>query len=234
MSLLFLDEPTSGLDSFAAALLVDNVSRIVKERNLACFMTVHQPSWAIFTKLDRVILLARGAVYYDGPPRDTIPYFRTLGFEVPEGSNPADYFIGIAENKERDNEGEKRVMMLLDKWSEHVAVEGMTGPSDPSLRTLQGEGGDEGGKARETMRSKEKHLWPTPWWEEFGLLFVRWFREAVSCHLESGEMLMIRYGTSRLCMGQLGRRSCCSSSLVSCLIYTQVRLLIPRLRFLSS
>ena len=98
MSLLFLDEPTSGLDSFAAALLVDNVSRIVKERNLACFMTVHQPSWAIFTKLDRVILLARGAVYYDGPPRDTIPYFRTLGFEVPEGSNPADYFIGIAEN----------------------------------------------------------------------------------------------------------------------------------------
>ena len=176
MSLLFLDEPTSGLDSFAASLLVTNVSRIVKERNLACFMTVHQPSWSIFTTLDRVILLARGAVYYDGPPRDTIEYFSKLGFAVPEGSNPADYFIGIAENKERDAEGEKRVRMLLDKWREHAAAHDLA-RGDPSQRTLRGD--EEGGKARDTMKSKEKHLWPTPWWEEFGLLFVRWFREAV-------------------------------------------------------
>jgi ABC-type multidrug transport system ATPase subunit len=186
VSLLFLDEPTSGLDSFAASLLVDNVSRIVKERNLACFMTVHQPSWAIFCKLDRVILLARGSVYYDGPPRDTIPYFSQRGFDVPEGSNPADYFIGIAENKERDAEGEKRVNSLIERWAEHVRSRGIEDRSEASLRTLHGDAqgqGADGDKARRTMKSKEKHLWPTPWWEEFGLLFVRWFREAVSCRL---------------------------------------------------
>ena len=191
MSLLFLDEPTSGLDSFAASLLVDNVSRIVKERNLACLMTVHQPSWAIFCKLDRVILLARGSVYYDGPPRDTVAYFASLGYDVPEGVNPADHFIGIAENKERDAEGEKRVMSLIEHWAEHVRARGVQGMSDSSLRTLQGDGpvgGDSGDKARETMQSREKHLWPTPWWEEFGLLFVRWYREAVRVCSHRGDV----------------------------------------------
>lgn len=113
--MLFLDEPSSGLDAFAAQSLIENIARIVKDRQIACLMTIHQPSWAMFTRVDRVILLAKGAVYYDGPPRGTIPWFQKLPYEVPEGVNPADHFISIAE---------KDAEILLSSWkSEPPKVE---------------------------------------------------------------------------------------------------------------
>lgn len=155
--MLFLDEPTSGLDSYAANLLVTNVSQIVKDRQLSCLMTVHQPSWAMFTQLDRVILLAKGRVYYDGPPRETIPWFKQLGYEVPEGVNPADHFISIAEGKAHDG---NTVDHLLKSWGEKAGV----------VDTIQYDSGD--------VVAKEQY--PTTAIKEFGILLVRWWREMVS------------------------------------------------------
>lgn len=190
VSLLFLDEPTSGLDAFAANLLVRNVSEVVKTRNIACLMTIHQPSWNVFCALDRVILLAKGAVFYDGPPRDTIPWFESLGYTVPEGTNPADHFISIAENAEKNEEGERRVQALLDAWAEHLRERG-AGTSQDTLRA-DSQAGEMGMSDKERHARGEKELqkqrdrreirtsWPLPWYKEFYLLFTRAFLEIVS------------------------------------------------------
>jgi hypothetical protein len=147
-------------------------------------MTIHQPSWNIFCRLDRVILLARGGVYFDGLPRDTIPWFETLGYTVPEGTNPADYFISIAENFERTDEGARRVEQLVGRWRERSAAkavndnvnsEGTLVGSESQSRSAKGTG------TRSKRHSQRfKHNWPTPWIFEFQVLLRRAFLDMVS------------------------------------------------------
>ncbi|CBQ68861.1 related to ATP-binding cassette, sub-family G, member 2 (N-terminal fragment), partial [Sporisorium reilianum SRZ2] len=116
VSVLLLDEPTSGLDAFAALNLVKNLKEITRERDLYTLMTIHQPSWNIFKHFDKVILLTRGQVYYSGPPTLAPAWFASLDHNVPEGVNPADYYITIAENYEKTNAAERRVRGLLSSW----------------------------------------------------------------------------------------------------------------------
>lgn len=190
VSLLFLDEPTSGLDAFAANLLVRNVSEVVKTRNIACLMTIHQPSWNVFCTLDRVILLAKGAVFYDGPPRNTIAWFESLGYTVPEGTNPADHFISLAENAEKNEEGDRRIQALLDAWAEHIREKGAStsqdtlradspqgAPAGMSDKEQRERGAEEMRKQRE--RREVRTSWPLPWYKEFYLLTTRAFLEIV-------------------------------------------------------
>lgn len=118
VSVLLLDEPTSGLDAFAALNLVKNLKEITRERDLYTLMTIHQPSWNIFKHFDKVILLTRGQVYYSGPPALAPEWFSSLHHDVPEGVNPADYYITIAENYEKTNAAERRVRGLLSSWRE--------------------------------------------------------------------------------------------------------------------
>jgi ABC-type multidrug transport system ATPase subunit len=151
--MLFLDEPTSGLDSFAATLLINTVHQIVKERQISCLMTIHQPSWAMFTKLDRVILLAKDGVYYDGPPREAVQWFECLGFKVPEGVNPADYFISIAETE--------AVSVLSASWKSR--------DKDGSSSSLEGS----------TVSITSRVAYPTTLVKEFSILYARWWRETV-------------------------------------------------------
>jgi len=172
--MLFLDEPTSGLDAYAAMLLVDNVSRITKDRNLATLMTVHQPSWAMFTQLDRVILMAKGGVYYEGPPREAVTWFKGLGYDVPEGVNPADHFISIAEDE--GSEGSKeRVKHLLDSWTEEKRE------STSSLLSRPGVSDKEADGTKAKKRSRQRY--PTTAAKEFGILLTRWWWEQVSFFL---------------------------------------------------
>lgn len=163
--MLFLDEPTSGLDAFAAETLVFNVAQVVKERNIGCLMTVHQPSWSVFCKLDTVILLAKGGVFYQGSPRDAISWFEELGYVVPEGVNPADYFITLAENADRDEAGKQRVQALIDAWSSFAGRTSQAS-SERSISFVKGK--------------RARHNWPVPWFKEFGVVYWRWVREGVS------------------------------------------------------
>mmetsp|Transcript_10620 Transcript_10620/g.23579 ORF Transcript_10620/g.23579 Transcript_10620/m.23579 type:complete len:1489 (+) Transcript_10620:283-4749(+) len=64
-SILFLDEPTSGLDARAAMIVMRGLKRIAKSGRAVC-ATIHQPSIAIFSDFDRLLLLKRGGevVFY--------------------------------------------------------------------------------------------------------------------------------------------------------------------------
>jgi energy-coupling factor transporter ATP-binding protein EcfA2 len=64
---LFLDEPTSGLDT-RAAVIIANVMRDICRRGVTVVATIHQPSAAIFSMFDDLMLLKRGGfLVYAGP-----------------------------------------------------------------------------------------------------------------------------------------------------------------------
>ncbi|EAR86501.1 ABC-2 family transporter protein (macronuclear) [Tetrahymena thermophila SB210] len=102
---IFLDEPTSGLDSFTAYNVVDVLQQYAKEQNKTIICTIHQPSSEIFQKFDRLILLVDGKFIYQGPRSKVIKHFGSFGFQCPQLSNPADYFMSImhAESEENRN-----------------------------------------------------------------------------------------------------------------------------------
>ena len=58
-SIVFLDEPTSGLDARAAAIVMRGLKRIALTGRAVC-ATIHQPSNAIFSSFDTLLLLKRG------------------------------------------------------------------------------------------------------------------------------------------------------------------------------
>ncbi|KAL4512253.1 hypothetical protein ABPG72_005255 [Tetrahymena utriculariae] len=100
---IFLDEPTSGLDSLTAYNVVDVLQHYAKLQNKTIICTIHQPSSEIFMKFDRLILLVDGKFIYQGPKDKVIQYFASFGFQCPQLSNPADYFMSIMHGESQKN-----------------------------------------------------------------------------------------------------------------------------------
>lgn len=75
---LFLDEPTTGLDSTTAATVIACLRRIA-DTGRTVIATIHQPSDAIFSAFDDLILLAPGGFHaYAGPREGVLPHLRSV------------------------------------------------------------------------------------------------------------------------------------------------------------
>lgn len=105
-SVLFLDEPTSGLDSYTAELILD-LLLTEADKGRTVISTLHQPSYSMFKKFTRLILMFEGKIVYSGPPKKSSKYFGALGFETPRHVNPADYFMRLLHVKSRENKTEE-------------------------------------------------------------------------------------------------------------------------------
>jgi len=96
-SLLYLDEPTSGLDAVSTMSLVRLMSKLASD-GVTVIATIHQPSAAAFFTFDRLLLLHRGAICYQGPVtlgEQPVAFFETAGFPNPPLANPADYMFEV-------------------------------------------------------------------------------------------------------------------------------------------
>lgn len=95
-TLVFLDEPTSGLDSFSAMQVIKVLKKIA---NAGCsvLFTIHQPSSEVFNSFDRLILLNKGMVMYQGPTQLVPDFFAHHNHPVPKNYNPADWIMEIAQ-----------------------------------------------------------------------------------------------------------------------------------------
>lgn len=117
-SMLFLDEPTSGLDA-SSALTIAHIVRALSSKGRTVVLTIHQPSavrsrqsriaiaqfdvQAILTCFTNVLFLSAGEVIYYGPPTKLVAYMQSVGYELPDGANPADSMLELISDKSRDN-----------------------------------------------------------------------------------------------------------------------------------
>jgi len=86
------DEPTTGLDSSQAEKVVKLISTLAKERNVPSICTLHQPKSSIWRTLDQIILLAPGGkMCYAGERKNATAYFKHIGYECPQDTNPAEF-----------------------------------------------------------------------------------------------------------------------------------------------
>ena len=93
-SLIFLDEPTTGLDSYTATQVMTLLSKLAQSGR-TIIQTIHQPNSDIFDKFDRLMLLAQGKTLFFNHANLAVDYFSKIGFQTPQLSNPADYFMSI-------------------------------------------------------------------------------------------------------------------------------------------
>jgi ABC-type multidrug transport system ATPase subunit len=70
-----LDEPTSGLDSFTSLRLVRTLHNLAREKGKTIVATIHQPSSAAFSYIDKLFLMAEGKIIYQGRAKKAQDYF---------------------------------------------------------------------------------------------------------------------------------------------------------------
>lgn len=59
-------------------------------------VVVHQPRYSVFTLFHEVLFLGKqGRTVFLGPANAAVPYFTSLGFELPPNENPADFCLDI-------------------------------------------------------------------------------------------------------------------------------------------
>jgi ABC-type glutathione transport system ATPase component len=97
--MVFLDEPTSGLDSYSAVQLCQVLKKVANAGSSVLF-TIHQPASEIFRSFDRLILMNKGRVMYQGSVEGVPRYFEERGQPVPPNYNPGDWIMNVAQSTE--------------------------------------------------------------------------------------------------------------------------------------
>ena len=95
LSFRFDAEPTSGLDSFSAMQVIKVLKKIA-HAGCSVLFTIHQPSSDVFNSFDRLILLNKGMVMYQGPVSEVPGYFAKHNHPLPPMFNPADWIMDVA------------------------------------------------------------------------------------------------------------------------------------------
>jgi ABC-type multidrug transport system ATPase subunit len=122
-TLFLADEPSSGLDSTMSKKVVGLIKKLVRQRNMPCLVSLHQPQSSIFKMLDSLILLGPGGyVCYHGKASEAVSYFARLGFPCPEQTNPAEFLLDLvsvdSEDAEQGSEDELRISRLATSFDE--------------------------------------------------------------------------------------------------------------------
>ena len=79
------------MDIFDTFFLVEYL-RQWAERGRIVILTIHPPTYEVFTMLSRVALISSGRLMYSGRRREMLPYFAFIDFPCPAYKNPSDYY----------------------------------------------------------------------------------------------------------------------------------------------
>jgi hypothetical protein len=116
--ILFLDEPTSGLDSASSFEVMSFVRDMAKKHRFLVIASIHQPSTTTFELFDKLMLLSRGKVAYNGPVARLKEYFAGLGYNLPMYMNPAEFVIDLISTdfSQDDAKSTQRLDNLHASW----------------------------------------------------------------------------------------------------------------------
>ncbi len=78
-SIVFCDEPTTGLDSAMAHGVVKVLKTLSKQGRTVIF-TIHQPSSEVYDVIDRILLLAKGKMAFQGKKKHALEFFKRYMF----------------------------------------------------------------------------------------------------------------------------------------------------------
>lgn len=139
-SILFLDEPTSGLDSQTSFTIINYLRNLAIAENKAIIFTIHQPSSNIFGLFDKLLLLNKGMMVYQGKPLEVIPYFNTvLKKNLTGKANPADAFMHIIEEYNHLKALEENSKKILNTESERKKLNNDIEANNPSQKSVDDE-----------------------------------------------------------------------------------------------
>ncbi|KAJ8866703.1 hypothetical protein PR048_032564 [Dryococelus australis] len=103
--IVVLDQPTKGMDIFDTFFLVEFLRQWAGSGANALtggltggrivILTLHPPTYEIFTMLSRVVLLSAGRIMFSGKRRDMLPYFAMVDYPCPAYKNPSDYYLDL-------------------------------------------------------------------------------------------------------------------------------------------
>lgn len=74
---LILDEPTAGLDPKGRDEILDQIAKIHKERKITVILVSHSME-DVAKYVDRIIVMNKGQVAYDGTPKEVFSHYREL------------------------------------------------------------------------------------------------------------------------------------------------------------
>ncbi|PIC42840.1 hypothetical protein B9Z55_009784 [Caenorhabditis nigoni] len=119
--IIFCDEPTTGLDSHMSLQVVKTLEAMAMEKGKTIICTIHQPSSEVFEIFDKVVFLAQGRIAFHGAIDEAIHHFSACGYQVPDHTNPADYFIDTLAIRPSEAETcKKRCQELCDKFEKSI------------------------------------------------------------------------------------------------------------------
>ncbi|CAI0431163.1 unnamed protein product [Linum tenue] len=97
----FMDEISTGLDSSTTYWTVKCLGNFVHMRQGIVLMALLQPPPETFELFDDIILLSEGYVVYEGPRTEVLPFFESLGFQLPPRKGVADFLQEVTSRKDQ-------------------------------------------------------------------------------------------------------------------------------------
>lgn len=117
--IVLLDQPTKGMDIFDTFFLVEYL-RQWAARGRIVILTIHPPTYEIFTMMSKIALLSAGRLMYFGKRREMLPYFAFIEFPCPAYKNPSDYYLDLVTldnlSSEAMLESSERINLLGDTF----------------------------------------------------------------------------------------------------------------------
>ncbi|KAF9362337.1 hypothetical protein BGX34_006378, partial [Mortierella sp. NVP85] len=133
-SILFLDEPTSGLDSSTSGDVCKLLRSVARRKGLTVAAVIHSPSPVAFDQFDDLLLLGQnGRVVYHGPRVEAPAYFAAIGFPVPEGASPSDFYLDVISNNVKSRIAKKFKPFYLSRYWESYVRRAQTFYADSSI-----------------------------------------------------------------------------------------------------
>lgn len=98
--IVVLDQPTRGMDIFDTFFLVEYLKQWANggagsTLGRIVIITMHPPTYEIFTMLSRILLVSAGRTMFSGRRRDMLPYFALVEYPCPSFKNPSDYYLDL-------------------------------------------------------------------------------------------------------------------------------------------
>lgn len=112
----FMDAISNGLDSQTTFDIIRAIKCVAESLDHTFIIALLQPPPETFNLFDEIILMSEGQIIYHGPRDDAVPYFSSIGYEVPPSVDVADFLqeLPTEEGKRFINPNFRRVSSSND------------------------------------------------------------------------------------------------------------------------